>query len=43
MKNGMKKKVLKHLKEDSKEFKEQLRDDRKLSKQLKSSPSKKRK
>jgi hypothetical protein len=35
MKNGQKKKVLKHLKEDTKEFKEQIKDDKKLSKQLK--------
>ena len=35
MKNGQKKKVLKHLKEDTKEFKEQIRDDKKLAKQLK--------
>ncbi len=34
MKNGEKKKVLKHLKEDKKEFKEQIRDDNKLSKSL---------
>lgn len=34
MKNGMKKKVLKHLKEDTKEFKEQIRDDAKLKKSL---------
>ena len=35
MKNGQKKKVLKHLKEDTKEFKEQIRDDKKLAKQRK--------
>lgn len=38
MKNGKKKvvkKVLKHLKEDTKEFKEQIADDKKLSKSLK--------
>lgn len=34
MKNGMKKKVLKHLKEDTHEFKEQIADDKKLKKQL---------
>lgn len=31
---GMKKKVLKHLKEDTKEFKEQIKDDVKLKKSL---------
>jgi hypothetical protein len=41
MKNGMKKKVLKHLKEDTKEFKEQIADDKKLSKSLKSKKMKK--
>lgn len=35
MKNDQKKKVLKHLKEDTKEFKEQIRDDKKLAKQIK--------
>lgn len=35
MKNGQKKKVLKHLKEDTKDFKKQIKDDKKLSKQLK--------
>lgn len=35
MKNGEKKKVLKHLKEDQKEFKKQIKDDVKLSKSLK--------
>lgn len=38
MKNGKKKlakKVLSHIKEDSKEFKKQLADDRKLAKKLK--------
>ncbi len=30
----MKKKVLKHLKEDTKEFKEQISDDKKLKKTL---------
>lgn len=34
-KNGTVKKVLSHLKEDKKEFKEQIRDDAKLAKQLK--------
>lgn len=34
MKNGMKKKVLKHLKEDTKEYKEQIKDDVKLKKTL---------
>lgn len=34
-KNGLKKKVLKHLAEDTKEFKEQIADDKKLKKQLK--------
>lgn len=32
--NGMKKKVIKHLKEDTKEFKEQIADDAKLKKKL---------
>ena len=31
---GMKKKVMKHLKEDTKEFKEQIADDSKLKKSL---------
>lgn len=35
MKNGEKKKVVKHLKEDVKEFKEQIRDDKKLTASLK--------
>jgi len=34
-KNGTIKKVLKHLKEDTHEFKEQIADDKKLSKELK--------
>lgn len=34
MKDKLKKKVLKHLKEDSKEFKSQLKDDVKLKKSL---------
>lgn len=40
MKNNQKKKVLKHLKEDVKEFKEQIRDDKKLTKNLKSKKGK---
>ncbi len=35
MKNSDKKKVLKHLKEDKHEFREQIKDDTKLAKQLK--------
>jgi hypothetical protein len=35
MKNNKVKKVLKHLKEDTKEFKEQIADDKKLAKSLK--------
>lgn len=35
MKNGQKKQVLKHLKEDTREFKEQIKDDKKLAKKLK--------
>ena len=35
MKKDMKKKVLKHLKEDTHEFKEQLKDDAKLKKVIK--------
>lgn len=31
---GLKKKVIKHLKEDTKEFKEQIKDDAKLKKSL---------
>lgn len=34
-KNSLKKKVLKHLAEDTHEFKEQLKDDKKLKKELK--------
>lgn len=34
-KNGPIKKVLKHLKEDKKEFKEQIKDDEKLKKIIK--------
>lgn len=34
MKNHMKKKVLKHLKEDTHEFKEQIADDKKLKSSL---------
>ncbi len=33
---GAVKKVLSHIKEDKKEFKEQIKDDNKLAKQLKS-------
>lgn len=36
MKNGKVKKVLSHLKEDSKEFKKQIKDDKKLAASLKS-------
>jgi hypothetical protein len=35
MKNGKMKKVMSHLKEDTKEFKEHIKDDKKLVKQLK--------
>jgi hypothetical protein len=35
MKDAKVKKVLKHIKEDSKEFRKQLKDDVKLAKQLK--------
>jgi hypothetical protein len=35
VKNGEKKKVLKHLKEDKEEFREQIKDDQKLAKSLK--------
>lgn len=42
MKN-MIKKVLGHLKEDKKEFKEQIAEDRKLAKQLKGKNGKKKK
>lgn len=35
MKNGEKKKVLAHIKEDSKEFVKQIKDDKKLAKELK--------
>lgn len=34
-KNGKMKKVLKHLKEDTKEFREQIADDKKLAKSIK--------
>lgn len=34
-KNGVVKKVLEHLKEDTKEFKEGIQDDKKLARQLK--------
>ena len=40
MKNGLKKKVLKHLKEDTHEFKEQIADDKKLSKTIKKAKKK---
>lgn len=36
------KKVVSHLKKDTKEFREQIADDKKLSKQLKKSVSKKK-
>lgn len=39
-KSGMKQKILKHLKEDTKEFKEQIKDDSKLKKKLMSKKSK---
>lgn len=39
--NGIKKKIIKHLKEDTKEFKEQIADDAKLKKNLMSKKSKK--
>ncbi len=42
MKNGMKKKVLKHLKEDTQEFKEQIADDKKLTKIVKAKPKAKK-
>ena len=35
MKNGEKKKVLAHIKEDGKEFVKQIKDDKKLAKELK--------
>lgn len=41
MKNGLKKKVLKHLKEDTKEFKGQIKDDMKLKKSIKAKKSSK--
>lgn len=41
-KNGVVKKVLEHLKEDTKEFKEGIQDDKKLTKQLKGGKSGKR-
>lgn len=43
MKNGMKKKVLSHIKEDTKEFKKQLSDDKKLKQVLKGKEPKKSK
>lgn len=42
MKAATKKTVLKHLAEDTKEFKEQIRDDAKLKKKLKAKPKKKK-
>lgn len=41
MKNGEKKKVLKHLKEDKHEYKEAIKEDVKLAKDLKKAPKKK--
>lgn len=38
MKKDLKKKVLKHLKEDAHEFREQIADDAKLAKSLKKKP-----
>ena len=35
MKNSLKKKVLSHIKKDTKEFKNQLQEDRKLKKEIK--------
>ena len=43
MKNGDKKKVLKHIKEDAHEFKQQLKDDVKLKKALTDKPKPKKK
>ena len=43
MKNGKIKKVLSHIKEDSKEFKKQLSDDVKLRKELTATAKKKKK
>lgn len=40
MKNAVKNKVLKHLKEDKKEFQKQIRDDVKLKKQIMKSKKK---
>jgi hypothetical protein len=34
-KNGLKKKVLKHIAEDTKEFKKQIADDKNLKKEIK--------
>jgi hypothetical protein len=39
MKKDLKKKVIKHLKEDTKEFKGQIKDDVKLKKEIKNSAS----
>lgn len=38
--NGMKKKIVKHLKKDTKEFKEQIKEDVKLKKNLMSKKGK---
>ena len=43
MKNGLKKKVLKHLKEDTQEFKKQIKDDKKLQKTIRSAKIPKKK
>jgi hypothetical protein len=43
MKDAMTKKVLAHIKEDSKEFKKQLSDDKKLKKALKHKMASKKK
>ena len=42
MKNSEKKKVIKHLKEDTHEFKEQIKDDSKLKKMLMAKKPKKK-
>ncbi len=42
MKNGKIKQVISHLKEDKKDFKEQIKDDQKLAKQLKVKKKEKR-
>lgn len=41
MKNGEKKKVIKHIKADDKEFKKQIAEDVKLKKELMAKPKKK--